>query len=686
MLQFFEGHAAIIAAAEDLCTSGVRYNHKTLEFLVEQMTAARRLMEEVTQTPVDEQDLCWWEDLKEALRRAKHLVQEHTSVFDIRHFYKVGSVVNEVRILCHDFAALLDAVGLEAAFNDIKASIDPNSIAIDKAYLEWYLCAIIDGGVREQQEVPKELQELQEDNKQRMQRMHLIEETEITWGCSLDKGGCSQVFACRWAGKDVAVKKLAARADNIPQDAVAEFLAEAEIGMNMRHQNVVVCYAATRSLCLVMELANSNLQRLCLQTRNLSWACKADLLLQASEGLRHVHSMGIVHRDVKSLNFLVFGTSSDNYVVKVADFGLAIVKSGATKSLTGLPMQGTELWMAPEILEGKPHTMKSDVFSLGIVMFEVASQSLPYARLNQIQVRGKKCKWRDPCVGLDECPEPLMKLMRACTNPYADRRPSMKAVCSCLIQIVHGAPSTSERREARPRSDDAEKVALIQVNTDLQERLKELTTQSKKLQKENQQANESVSHLQARVREITAQMEKLQRESQETVSHLQGKLRDTAAYSERVRSESQKTVSVLRERVKGLTEASERLKAENQELREQLRGSKQFQSAEWGGGTDGKVVAAAEAREANKEERGTTEKSEEAKEEAEAPAKKEGFWKRTRRNVPEPEHRGAQKSKRQLVVEALASMVVPHLRWYSGRVPQDGPWGGSRLSKVQRAL
>ncbi|CAD7699974.1 unnamed protein product, partial [Ostreobium quekettii] len=128
-------------------------------------------------------------------------------------------------------------------------------------------------------------------------------------------------------------------------------------------------------------------------------------------------------------------------------------------------------------------------------------------------------------------------------------------------------------------------------------------------------------------------MEKLQRESQETVSHLQGKLSDTAAYSERLRSESQNTVSDLRERVNGLTEASERLKAENQELKEQLRGSKQFQSAEWGGGTDVKVEAAAEACEANKEEEETTEKAEESKEESVAPAKKEGFWKRTWRNV-----------------------------------------------------
>ncbi|CAD7695029.1 unnamed protein product [Ostreobium quekettii] len=338
MLAFLEDHISTITSVEELCSIGTRYNHKTMEFLVEQMVAAKRLMEGVTEVPVDAQDLSWWANLKEVLKRAKHLLEEHTRAFDIRHFYKVASVVGEVEALCQDIAGVLDCLGLEEAHTSIKITATPSSVDKDKAFLEWYLQCVIEGEtIVMEDSLRAELEILRIENEQRSERMHLIPESKIILGQPLGKGGYAQVLKGRWAGMDVAVKRLAGSTDKFPYDAVAEFLTEAEINMNMRHPNVVVCYAATKSLCLVMELAAGSLQKLCVQPERLSWDCKAKLLLQASEGLNRVHSKGIVHRDVKSLNFLVFGTCPADYVVKVSDFGLAIVKTETTRSVTGLP-------------------------------------------------------------------------------------------------------------------------------------------------------------------------------------------------------------------------------------------------------------------------------------------------------------------------------------------------------------
>lgn len=123
------------------------------------------------------------------------------------------------------------------------------------------------------------------------------------------------------------------------------------------------------------------------------WLC-----LQAAQAVAHLHSLSspILHRDIKSLNFLL--TKGRRLIL--TDFGFAKPKMDAFQT-----MAGTLAWLAPEIaLSKSTWSEKSDIFSLGMVLFEIVSKLAPFSGLNQVEIVGKIMKKVRPTIP-DECPE-----------------------------------------------------------------------------------------------------------------------------------------------------------------------------------------------------------------------------------------------------------------------------------------
>eukprot|EP00803_Ostreobium_quekettii_P004022 evm.model.scf_590.2 EVM.evm.TU.scf_590.2 scf_590:11350-17425(+) len=450
MAIFLDDYFQIIVKIQELGARGASYNPRIMEFLRQQVAKLGILLE-TARPPQDEDEEEDWKSLRGVLRTAVLLMCKHMA-FDLRDFCKVSTAKHEVESICSSIQIYVENLGLRGEVA-VATKIDEECKSADSSYMALYLSYIQGAasgawhGFQVTDAMRDELESLRAENRQRLRGMHIIEEAALQWPeeeQSLGMGGCGEVFLARWNDRDVAVKRLSGHEDDLPIEAYAEFLTEAEFQIRMDHPNVVKCLAVTESGCIVMELAQSNLQKLCRPRRylghvppesQLGWKMILELLAQAAEGLRYVHRRRVVHRDVKSNNFLLFETPT-GLVVKVGDFGLAVNKLQASRSRMGRPAIGTDLWMAPEIHEGQPHNFDSDVFSFGVVMYELASQDWPYRGVSAVQIVGRKRKGNPPCSLPADCPPKLKDLLRKCIDPSPIRRPSMVDVCSTLKELL----------------------------------------------------------------------------------------------------------------------------------------------------------------------------------------------------------------------------------------------------------
>jgi len=161
-------------------------------------------------------------------------------------------------------------------------------------------------------------------------------------------------------------------------------------------------------------------------------------------GMNYLHTSDppIIHRDLKSLNLLLDATLekfSDRFTIKIADFGLAKTQDlNNAEKMTGL--MGTYHWMAPEIFDNKNYTIKADVFSYGVVLWEICSRETPYQNLKSPAAIMKYVtveKGRPDLTKIPKnCPLPLVELMVKCWDHDPDNRPSFEEVLDFLTKLM----------------------------------------------------------------------------------------------------------------------------------------------------------------------------------------------------------------------------------------------------------
>ncbi len=129
---------------------------------------------------------------------------------------------------------------------------------------------------------------------------------------------------------------------------------------------------------LIMEKAQMSLETLLNEIREgkrpkLTWAEKAQLMLDIAKGLQEIHGKNIVHADIKDSNILMVTKANGEMTAKISDLGISVVRNTATTLGTMLPGQrsGTKLWQAPEVILGKNHHWSSDIFSFGLVIWRI---------------------------------------------------------------------------------------------------------------------------------------------------------------------------------------------------------------------------------------------------------------------------------------------------------------------------
>jgi hypothetical protein len=239
-------------------------------------------------------------------------------------------------------------------------------------------------------------------------------------------GGMGQVWRAEdtLLHREVAVKVL--KSEYAGNDLFrTRFEVEAQLAAGLQHPHVasVLDYGeredpdggAPRPM-LVMELVEGQPLSALIGDPQLTPERAGDLVAQAGEGLAAAHRKGIVHRDVKPGNLLVTSTGQ----VKVTDFGIARAADAASLTLTG-HLVGTPHYLSPEQAEGQRATPASDVYALGVVLFECLTGSKPFEADSPVITAMRHV--RDPLPPLpDDIPERLRAVVdRACAKDPSTR-------------------------------------------------------------------------------------------------------------------------------------------------------------------------------------------------------------------------------------------------------------------------
>ncbi len=177
----------------------------------------------------------------------------------------------------------------------------------------------------------------------------------------------------------VAIKTI--NLQSLPPDKKKEYEArfyqEAKAAGRLSHPNIITIYDLGENdgiAYIAMELLEGKeLQHLLDDGKRLSVEDAVNIAVQVASGLAYAHEHGIVHRDIKPSNIMVLQGKR----IKIADFGIARMESSLLSTKTGLLM-GSPLYMSPEQIKNERVDLRSDIFSLGILLYQMVTGKLPF--------------------------------------------------------------------------------------------------------------------------------------------------------------------------------------------------------------------------------------------------------------------------------------------------------------------
>ncbi|MFS8016687.1 putative dual-specificity kinase TKL-Pl-4 family [Helianthus anomalus] len=253
-------------------------------------------------------------------------------------------------------------------------------------------------------------------------------------------GTFGDLFKGTYCSQEVAIKVL--KPERVDADMVKEFTQEVFIMRKIRHKNVVQFIGACTQpmkLCIVTEFMAQGSIYNYLHKQNGSFKLPMILkiAIDISKGMSYLHQNNIIHRDLKTANLLM----DEHGVVKVADFGVARVQ---TKTGVMTAETGTYRWMAPEVIEHRPYDHKADVFSFGVVLWELLTGEVPYKCLSPLQAAvGVVQQGLRPPIPKHTHPK-LIELLESCWQQNPTLRPNFTDILDKLKRLAKEVGNAGE--------------------------------------------------------------------------------------------------------------------------------------------------------------------------------------------------------------------------------------------------
>uniref|UniRef100_A0A1D1YA75 non-specific serine/threonine protein kinase n=1 Tax=Anthurium amnicola TaxID=1678845 RepID=A0A1D1YA75_9ARAE len=256
---------------------------------------------------------------------------------------------------------------------------------------------------------------------------------KLNIGVPFAQGAFGKLYRGTYNGEDVAIKLLERPENDLERAQLMEqqFAQEVMMLATLKHPNIVRFIGDCRKPMvwgIVTEYAKGGSVRQFLtkrQNRSVPLKLAVKQALDVARGMAYVHGLGFIHRDLKSDNLLIASDKS----IKIADFGVARIEV-QTEGMT--PETGTYRWMAPEMIQHRPYNQKVDVYSFGIVLWELITGMLPFQNMTAVQAAFAVVnKGVRPIIPPD-CLPVLGEIMSRCWDANPDVRPPFTEVVRML--------------------------------------------------------------------------------------------------------------------------------------------------------------------------------------------------------------------------------------------------------------
>lgn len=265
-----------------------------------------------------------------------------------------------------------------------------------------------------------------------------IDMSKLFLGHKFAHGAHSRLYHGVYKEESVAVKIIRVPDDDENGELASklenQFVREVTLLSRLHHRNVIKFIAASRNppvYCIITEYLSEGSLRAYLHKLEHKAIPLQKLIafaLDISRGMAYIHSQGVIHRDLKPENVLI----DEDFRLKLADFGIAC-EEAVCDLLADDP--GTYRWMAPEMIKRKSYGRKVDVYSFGLILWEMLTGTIPYEDMNPIQaafaVVNKKLRPVIP----SNCPPAMRALIEQCWSLQPDKRPDFWQIVKVLEQF-----------------------------------------------------------------------------------------------------------------------------------------------------------------------------------------------------------------------------------------------------------